>query len=280
VIARGGWARFAVVLAAALAGCSVVDKITDPAGLSIHQFAASPMEIAAGGSAVLNWQVEGSESREIDNGVGAIGPRGTFTVRPDRTTTYTLTARAGTSVATASVRVIVTGTTPNPTPTPAPTTATPTPTATPAGTTPTPAPTPTGTATATPTPGPTATATPVSCGASASAAGNCTVTISKPTALASGECIELNVVTVNQVCPVGFGTSRSVRFDITAQTARSGLRWRRAAGSSDILDPNGGAISSSGTTSVLLSDVVLDSTVTFEVVDGNTVLLGFTLRHY
>ena len=272
----GAWVRLAAVLAVAVAGCSVVDKITDPAGLSIHQFSANPMEIAAGGMSVLSWQVEGSEAREVDNGVGAVGPRGTHTVRPDRTTTYTLTARVGTSAATASVRVVVTGTAPNPTPTPTATAATPTPTPTPSGTSPTPTPGPT----ATPPPQPTATATPVSCGASASAAGNCTVSISKPTALAAGECIELNLVTVNQVCPVGFGITRSVRFDVTAQTARSGLRWRRAAGSSDLLDPNGGGISSSGTTSVLMTDVVLDSTVTLEIVDGNTVLLSFTLRHY
>ena len=276
-------ARVAFVLGLLVAGCGVVDRITDPPGLSINQFTASPAEITAGGSAVLNWSIEGADSSEIDNGVGAVTARGTKTVQPTGTTTYTLTARAGTSTATASVRVVVNGTAPQPTPTPTagPTATPPPPTATP---------TPGGTATATPTPGntptptprPVATATPapVTCGSSASAASGCAVSISKPTTLAAGECIELNRVTVNQACPVGFGVTRAVVFDVTAFTSRTGLTWRRAPSSSDVLAPSSGAISSGGPTSVTLSDTVLDSSVTIEVVQGNTVLLSFSLRHF
>ena len=118
------------------------------------------------------------------------------------------------------------------------------------------------------------------CGSSASAASGCAVSISKPTALLAGECIELNAITVNQSCPVGFGITRSVQFEVTAHTSRTGLTWRRATGSTDLLSPSGGAISSDGSTSVLLSDTVLDSSVGIEVVQGSTVLLSFTLRHY
>jgi hypothetical protein len=283
----------AFLLATIAPGCGVVDKITDPPGLSIRSFAATPAEIGAGGSAVLDWSIEGAESSDIDNGVGAVQLRGTRTVRPERTTVYTLTARAGTSTSTATARVTVTGSIPLPTPTPVPvvvttpTPAAPTPTATP-GASATATPTPASGATATPTAAPAATATPTpagtalpaTCGSSASAAGNCTVTISKPTALASGQCIELNLVTVNQDCPVGVNTVRSVRFDVSAHTTRTGLVWRRADGNSDVLSPGTGAISSNGTTSVLLTDTVLQNTVTFEIVDGGTVLLSFTLRHF
>ena len=275
-----GAARAAVGLAVLAAGCGVVDRISDPPGLSINLFTATPTEIGAGGSAVLNWSIEGAETSEIDNGVGAVPARGTRTVRPDRTTTYTLVARAGTSTASATVRITVSGTSSaTPTPTPPPT-ATPTPVA---GATATPTATPGGTATATPTPPPaTATPTPaaVTCGSSAGNAGNCTVSITKPTPLLAGECIELNLVTVNQACPVGFGTVRSLRFDVTVHTSRTGLTWRRAVSSADILEPATGAISSNGTTSVLATDTVLDSTVTLEIVQGNTVLLSFTLRHF
>jgi hypothetical protein len=195
----------AFALATIALGCGVVDKITDAPGLSIRTFSATPTEIGAGGSAVLDWSIEGAESSEIDNGVGAVQLRGTRTVRPDRTTVYTLSARAGTSTSTATVRVTVTGSVPLPTPTPVPVVVTtPTPTATPvpgatATATPaggaTPAPTVAPVSTNTPTPAPAVTALPATCGSSASAAGNCTVTISKPTALASGQCIELNLVT-------------------------------------------------------------------------------------
>jgi hypothetical protein len=120
----------------------------------------------------------------------------------------------------------------------------------------------------------------VSCGAPAGPAGNCAVTIVRPTALPAGECLELNSVVVNQSCPVGFNTSLPVRFDLTAQTARSALRWRRSVASSDVLQPSSGNVASRGPTSVLLSDLVLDSTLTIEIVDGEQVLLAFTLRHY
>jgi hypothetical protein len=255
----------ALLVALPALGCGLFDRITDTPGLSINQFSAQPTEVANGGSATLTWSIEGAESSEIDNGVGLVDARGSRSVRPDRTTTYTLVARAGTSSATASVRVVVTGTG-TPTATPTPTTA-PVPTATP---------TPGGTATATPTP----TAVPLTCGSSAAAASGCAVTISKPTALVPGECIELNSVTVNQSCPVGFGVTRSVQFEVTVHTSRTGLTWRRSSSSTDILAPNTGAISSSGSTAILFSDTVLDSSVTIEIVQGQTVLLSFNLRHF
>jgi hypothetical protein len=284
-------ARVALLVALPAIGCGLFDRITDPPGLSINQFSAQPTEISNGGSATLTWSVEGAESSEIDNGVGQVDSRGSRSVRPDRTTTYTLVARAGTSTATASVRVLVAGTgtpTATPTPTTAPVpTATPTPggtataTATPGTATPTP-----GTPTATPTPAvsPTATPTPrpvaLTCGSSAAAASGCAVTISKPTALVPGECIELNTVAVNSSCPVGFGVTRSVQFEVTAHTSRTGLTWRRSSSSTDILSPNTGAISNAGSTAILFSDTVLDSSVTIEIVQGQTVLLSFNLRHF
>jgi len=88
------------------------------------------------------------------------------------------------------------------------------------------------------------------------------------------------MLTVNQVCPVGVNTMRSLSFDVTAHTSNANLTWRRSHESSDVLQPAFGAIASHGTTSVLTSDLVLDRSVTIEVVSGDDVLLSFNLRHY
>ncbi len=118
------------------------------------------------------------------------------------------------------------------------------------------------------------------CRAAAGPVGNCSLSISKPTALPGGECIELTTLTVNQSCPVGVNTIRSLRFDVTAHTSRTNLTWRRSDESSDVLQPGFGAIGGNGTTSVLVSDLVLDSSVTIEIVSGAATLLSFTLRHH
>jgi hypothetical protein len=119
----------------------------------------------------------------------------------------------------------------------------------------------------------------VTCGAPAESAGNCSLTVVRPNALPAGECVELNAVTVAQSCPVGFATVRSLSFNTTAFSSRT-LRWRRSVTSSDVLEPGGGTLSRNGASSVLLTDLVLDSAVTIEIVDGDLVLLAFTLRHY
>jgi hypothetical protein len=56
------------------------------------------------------------------------------------------------------------------------------------------------------------------------------------------------------------------------------LQWRRAAGSFDAVFPATGAVASKGKTAVSLTDVVLDNSVVFEVVDGDAVLLRLKLR--
>jgi hypothetical protein len=79
---------------------------------------------------------------------------------------------------------------------------------------------------------------------------------------------------------VGINTVRVLRFDVHARTPHSTLRWRRSSASSDVLEPSTGSIPGDGTSTVILNDIVLDSTVKIEIVDGETVLLDFTLRHY
>jgi hypothetical protein len=106
------------------------------------------------------------------------------------------------------------------------------------------------------------------------------VNVQKPVALAAGQCLELTAVTVSPPCPVAFSTVRSVTFRTTARTSRARLQWRRSADSSDVLQPASGRVLPNGQTEVTLTDIVLDDRVRVEVVDGDDVLLRFTLRHY
>ncbi len=248
--------------------CGVIKEFTQPSTLSIQKFVATPPDVTAGGTVTLSWDVQAAASVEIDNGIGTVQGTGTKVVQPGWTTSFNLVARAGSSQATATVQVrVVPVTTASPVIAPSPS---PSPSTSPS---PSPSPSPT------PTPVPSPTPTPVTCGAPATAAGNCSLTVVRPTSMSSSECLELNAVTVNQGCPVTFAAALSLRFDLTAHTSRS-LRWRRSETSGDVLSPSEGAVSSQGATSALLTDLVLDSALTIEIVDGNKVLLAFTLRHY
>ena len=107
------------------------------------------------------------------------------------------------------------------------------------------------------------------------------MTIAKPNPLPNGECIQVIEVAVGQACPAPIGVPRAVSFVVSAQTARSNLSWRRSPQSSDVITPATGTIASQGETEVQVQDIVLDSNVTFEVIDGGgLVLLAFTLRNY
>ena len=249
-------------------GCNALDFLKEPEGLAIQRFAASPAEIVSGGSAALVWDVEGAESVQIE-GIGTVPPKGSRQVSPAWSTTYVLTARAGTSSAAATLQVVVqTGPSPSPLPSGSPT--------------PSPIPSVTPTPTSSPSPSPSSSPTPtaVRCGASVTTAGNCRVNVVKPVALPVGQCLELSAVTVSPPCPVGFSTIRSLTFRTTARTSRARLQWRRSADSSDVLQPSSGRIAPNGQTDVTLTDIVLDDRVRIEVVDGEDVLLRFTLRHY
>ena len=82
-----------------------------PIAPRIERFDVSPASIKPGESVVLSWATESeSGTPTIDNGVGAVPPRGATRITPKVTTTYTLTMGA----ATRSLTVTVAGTTPAP----------------------------------------------------------------------------------------------------------------------------------------------------------------------
>ena len=251
---RYGVAAVSVLLGLFSLRCEVWNELNGPSSLSVLHFSALPDQIPAGSSATLSWEVQGADSVEIDNGIGTVPAKGSKEVKPSWTTVYTLVAKAGSSAATAAVRIAVT---PGPSPTPIPS----------------PTPTPT------PTPSPTPTPLPPPCGPPATSAGNCLVTITRPTALPAGECLEVNAVTVSASCPVALNTALALRFDVSSRSSKSSFQWRRKASSLDLLAPSTGTIAGSGASSVQLVDTVLGSEVTIEIFDGDKVYLAFSLRH-
>src|SRR5262245_56409157 len=75
----------------------------------ILSFEANPVSIKPGDSFVLSWSTEAG-TPSIDNGIGAVYQRGTISVTPKATTTYTMTMTGG--AVPRSVTVTVAGTTP------------------------------------------------------------------------------------------------------------------------------------------------------------------------
>lgn len=68
---------------------------------------AAPSVVEAGQSSTLSWNSSNATELRIEPGVGPIGPQGSTTVTPERSTTYTLTAKGPGGSAEASARVTV-----------------------------------------------------------------------------------------------------------------------------------------------------------------------------
>jgi hypothetical protein len=249
-----------------VSGCGVIDRLTSADGFAIQRFTVDQQTVAPGTAVTLSWDVEGAEAVEIDNGVGRVTAKGSKQLRPEITTSYTLTARSETSVASATVQVVVRGSSPPP----------------PALPTPAPAPTPTPGPSPSPTPPATDPNQPtVTCGARAPAFGSCALGVSKGPALAGGsECVEITSLALDGNCPVAFATPRKLEFEVTARVAASRmLTWRRARASADVLTPATGTLVARGRTRVQVDDLALGNAVVIEIVDGDSVLLTFSVGH-
>lgn len=245
------------VLSAAVlgGGCGKTDGLTSSGSLAIRRFVVVPAQIVVGGTATLSWDTDGADSVAIDGGIGTVGEEGTRSLRPTETTRYTMTVKKGTSVQTATVELVVTAA-PVPSPSPLP------------------SPSPSPSASPSPSPSPTS-----ACGPRAATPFGCGLTVELPSALAAGQCVELTSVTFNQACPVALGTTRTLGFEVTARGGRP-LTWRRHASSTDVLTPSSGTLTGEGRSSIVVTDVVNDRNLTIEVLDGTTVVMAFTVRHY
>lgn len=82
----------------------------------VGSFTVEPSTIERGQSATLRWATENASSVTIDSGVGTVDARGSRSVSPSSTTTYTLTARGEGGTATQSVTLRITDPPPPPPP--------------------------------------------------------------------------------------------------------------------------------------------------------------------
>jgi peptidoglycan-associated lipoprotein len=82
----------------------------------IAEFTAEPSTIERGQSAVLRWNVTGSNNVVISNGLGTVEATGTRRITPPQTTSYVLTAAGTSGDASATATVTVTGPAPPPPP--------------------------------------------------------------------------------------------------------------------------------------------------------------------
>jgi peptidoglycan-associated lipoprotein len=87
----------------------------------IAEFTAEPSTIERGQSAVLRWNVTGSNNVAISNGLGTVEAMGTRRITPPQTTSYVLTAGGTSGDASATATVTVTGPAPPPPPVTRPT---------------------------------------------------------------------------------------------------------------------------------------------------------------
>ncbi len=86
-----------------------------PAGTPvIAEFSIEPSTIERGQSAVLRWNVTGSNNVAISNGLGTVPPTGTQRITPQQTTSYILTASGPGGDASRTATVTVTGPPPPP----------------------------------------------------------------------------------------------------------------------------------------------------------------------
>ncbi len=89
--------------------CPLTVQVTPGEVPQIIRYMASPMEILAGTSTSLFWQVENADEVTIDNGIGQVNrTNGQLAVSPTETTAYTISAtnRFGTVSATLVVNVV------------------------------------------------------------------------------------------------------------------------------------------------------------------------------
>jgi len=108
-VAVAGWALASVVVA--MPATAVTDAgeagATESVPPTILWVAAGPSSIAGGTTTTLHWNAPGATSASIAPGVGTVPARGSVSVAPGATTTYTLTAGNGGGSTTKSVTVRV-----------------------------------------------------------------------------------------------------------------------------------------------------------------------------
>jgi hypothetical protein len=122
--------------------------------------------------------------------------------------------------------------------------------------------------------------TPVAYGTPPKDAPRCSVAVAYPDDLPTDRRITLTDVVTDRDCPLELNTTVATTFEVNNPKPGRNLWWRRAESSFDVLYPSSGSINAAGKNRVNLSNLVLDETVTIEVLEGDQRLMSFTLKHF
>jgi phospholipase C len=107
-VSPGATTTYTITATNGTATATAQTTVTAPLGVTLT---ANPENIAPGGQSTLTWAAQGASSLSIDQGVGAVTPltTGSVKVSPTANTTYTITAADGqgnTTTASATVSVV------------------------------------------------------------------------------------------------------------------------------------------------------------------------------
>ena len=117
-------------------------------------------------------------------------------------------------------------------------------------------------------------------GTSLEEAPSCSVAVTHPEGLPADRRVALTDLVSDQTCPAELNTTIGLTFEIDNPKPGRNLWWRRAESSFDVLYPSSGSIAAVGMNRVSLSNLVLDQTVTIEVLEADQRLMSFTLKHF
>ena len=120
----------------------------------------------------------------------------------------------------------------------------------------------------------------VACGTAPADAPRCSVAVAYPDDVGADRRVTLTDLVSDRDCPSEMNTTVGLTFEVDNPKAGRNLWWRRAASSFDVLYPSSGSITAAGKSRVSLSNLVLDQTVTIEVLEGDQRLMSFTLKHF
>ena len=122
--------------------------------------------------------------------------------------------------------------------------------------------------------------TPVSCGTPPEEAPQCSVAVAYPDDVQADRRVTLTDLVTDRDCPSELNTTVGLTFEVDNPKPGRNLWWRRAESSFDVLYPSSGSIAALGKNRVSLSNLVLDQTVTIDVLEGDQRLMSFTLKHF
>jgi hypothetical protein len=109
---------------------------------------------------------------------------------------------------------------------------------------------------------------------------SCSVALTHPEGLPAERRVALTDLVSDRGCPAELNTTIGLTFEIDNPKPSRNLWWRRAESSFDVLYPSSGSIAAVGKNRVSLSNLVLDQTVTIEVLEADQRLMSFTLKHF